>query len=220
MSKIEIKQGDCLELMKDIPDNSIDISFTSPPYNRKRNDKYKFYNDTIDDYLSFLKSFTDELLRVTKGNVFVNIQKNYYNKSEIFSYLGYYSDKICEVIIWEKTNPMPASGFNITNSYEMFIVFGKSLKSNTTYTKNIISSSVNSNMPKEHKAVMKQEVSDWFIEKFTKEGDVVLDCFMGLGTTAISCQKFNRDFIGIEIDKNYFSIAKERLGLEDWGDDL
>ena len=85
MSKIEIKQGDCLELMKDIPDKSIDISFTSPPYNRKRNDKYKFYNDTIDDYLSFLKSFTDELLRVTKGNVFVYIQKNYYYKCDVFS---------------------------------------------------------------------------------------------------------------------------------------
>ena len=216
MSKIEIKQGDCLELMKDIPDKSIDISFTSPPYNRKRNDKYKFYNDTIDDYLSFLKSFTDELLRVTKGNVFVNIQKNYYNKLDVFSYLGYYCDKICEVIIWEKTNPMPASGFSITNSYEMFVVFGKSLKSNTTYTKNIISTSVNRNMLKEHKAVMKQKVSDWFIEKFTKEKDIVLDCFMGLGTTGISCQKFNRAFIGIEINENYFSIAKERLLLKNF----
>ena len=58
---------------------------------------------------------------------------------------------------------------------------------------------------------MKQEVADWFIEKFTKENDVVLDCFMGLGTTGLSCIKYNRDFIGIELDEEYFNIAKERI---------
>ena len=58
---------------------------------------------------------------------------------------------------------------------------------------------------------MKQEVSDWFIEKFTKDNDVVLDCFMGLGTTGLSCIKYNRNFIGIEIDKEYFNIARQRM---------
>ncbi|MCK9415398.1 hypothetical protein M0Q97_01920 [Candidatus Dojkabacteria bacterium] len=102
---------DCFDGFKELKDNSVSHVFTSPPYNRKRNDKYMFHNDDIDDY---------------------------------------YGDK--------------------------------SLKSNTTYTKNIISTSVNSKMPKSHKAVMKQEVSDWFIDKFTKEFDLILDPFMGLGT--------------------------------------
>jgi DNA modification methylase len=94
---------------------------------------------------------------------------------------------------------MPGAGSSITNSYEYFIVLGETpLKSNSTYTKNIIRTSVNSNMPKNHKAVMKQEVCDWFIEKFTKENDLVLDCFMGIGTTGISCKKLNREFIGIK----------------------
>lgn len=108
---------------------------------------------------------------------------------------------------------MPASAYNITNAYEMFIVLSKTpLKSNTTYTKNIITSSVNSATTlKEHRAVMKQEISDWFIEKFTKDGDNILDCFMGAGTTGVSCNKYNRDFIGIEIDENYFNIAKKRI---------
>ena len=66
-------------------------------------------------------------------------------------------------------------------------------------------------MDKIHKAVMKQEVSDWFIEKFTNENDLVLDPFMGLGTTGISCKKMNRDFIGIELDKNYYDIAEKRI---------
>lgn len=207
-----IKLGDCLDIMKVIPDKSVDVSFTSPPYNRKRNDKYKNYDDNIDDYYGFLCRFTNELLRLTKKYIFVNIQKNYYNKEEVFKYIGEYANKIVEIIIWEKTNPMPANGYNITNAYEFFIVLsGKPLKSNTTYTKNIISSSVNTNTLKQHKAVMKQEISDFFITKFTSINDIVLDPFMGIGTTAISCVKNNRKYIGIEIDPEYCKIATDRL---------
>ena len=94
----------------------------------------------------------------------------------------------------------------------MFLVIGdEPLKSNTTYTKNVISTSVNSSMPKEHKAVMKQEVSDWFIEKFTNEGNVILDPFMGIGTTAISCKKMNRKYIGFEMIKEYCEMAEKRI---------
>lgn len=210
---IDLRLGDCLEILKDIPDKSIDISFTSPPYNRKRNDKYKNYDDTIDDYFGFLCNFTDELLRLTKKYIFINLQKNYYNKKEVFEYIGKYANKIVEIVVWEKTNPMPASGLNITNAYEFFIVLSnKPLKSNTTYTKNIISSSVNSDTTlKEHRAVMKQEISDYFITKFTFKNDIVLDPFMGTGTTGVSCIKYCRSFIGIEISKEYFDIAKNRI---------
>lgn len=209
---MKLYNGDCLEILKTFTDKSVDVSFTSPPYNRKRNDKYENYDDTIVDYYGFLCNFTNELLRITKKWVFVNIQTNYYNRSDVYKYIGNYADKIQNIIIWEKTNPMPASGNNITNAVEYFIVLGNnSLKSNTTYTKNHISTSVNSQMDKIHKAVMKQEVSDWFIEKFTNENDLVLDPFMGLGTTGISCKKMNRDFIGIELDKNYYDIAEKRI---------
>ncbi len=204
--------GDCMKEMLNIDDKSIDISFTSPPYNRKRNDKYSYYDDTIKDYYDFLVRFTDELLRVTSKYVIINVQKNYYNKQDVFKYIGHYCDKIKEIIIWEKSNPMPANGFNITNAYEFFIVLGDySLKSNFTYTKNHITSSVNSAMIKTHKAVMKQEIADWFIKTFTKESDIVLDCFMGIGTTGISCAKYGRRFIGIEINEEYFDLAKERI---------
>jgi len=207
-----IECGDCLELMKELPDNSVNICFTSPPYNRKRNDKYEFYDDTIEDYYKFLCNFTDEVLRITSRYIIINIQKNYYNKKEVFDYIGKYSTKITEIIIWEKSNPMPASGYNITNAYEFFIIFAKEpLKSNSTYTKNHITTSVNSNMLKEHKAVMKQEVSDWFIEKFTKENDIILDPFLGIGTTAISCVKLNRHYIGFEINPTYYHLACKRL---------
>lgn len=59
---------------------------------------------------------------------------------------------------------------------------------------------------------MKQEISDYFIDRFTNEGDLILDPFMGTGTTGVSCVRLNRDFIGIEIKEEYFNIAKERVG--------
>lgn len=209
---IKLLQGECLELMKDINDKSIDVSFTSPPYNRKRNDKYAHYDDCIDDYFKFLCNFTNELLRLTKKHVIVNLQSNYYNRADVYKFFGEYSKKIQNIIIWEKSNPLPASSLNITNAYEFFVVLGdKPLKSNSTYTKNHITTSVNSCMTKEHKAVMKYEVAEWFITKFTKENDLILDCFMGLGTTGIACVKNNRQFIGIELNKNYFEIAKNRI---------
>lgn len=213
MNNIQLYNGDCLEVMKDIPDKSIDIAFTSPPYNRKRNDKYSNYNDTKEDYYGFLLKVIELLRTKVKRHIFLNIQTNYYNKSEVYKLIGTYSDYIQQIFVWEKSNPLPASGNNITNAFEYFIVIGnKTLKSNTTYTKNHITTSVNSETTtKIHKAVMKQEVSDWFIEKFAKTGEVVIDPFMGLGTTGISCKKNNVDFIGIELSENYFNIAKERI---------
>lgn len=200
--------GDCFKYLQDI---ECDIVFTSPPYNRKRNDKYSFYSDTIDDYFEFLISFIDSVQY--RKYLFLNVQTNYYNKQDIYRLIGKYYNKIQQIFIWEKSNPMPAQGYNITNAYELIIVFGdKALKSNNTYTKNVLTTSVNSSTTtKIHKAVMKQEVADWFIDNFTVDGDIIFDPFMGLGTTGIACKKFNRDFIGIEKNKEYFDIAQNKL---------
>ena len=209
---MELYRDDCLSKLKDFADKSIDITFTSPPYNRKRNDKYTNYNDTIKNYYLFLVEATDLLLAKTKRHVIINLQTNYYNRQDVYKFIGHYYNKIQNVIIWEKSNPLPANGHNITNAFEYFFILGDTaIKSNTTYTKNHITTSINNSITKIHKAVMKQEVADWFIEKFTKENDIVLDCFMGLGTTGLSCIKHNRDFIGIELDEEYFNIAKERI---------
>jgi site-specific DNA-methyltransferase (adenine-specific) len=208
----KLTQGDCLEIMKGLPDNSVDYTFTSPPYNRKRNDKYSNYDDHIQDYYTFNLDVINELLRITKKHVIYNIQTNYYNRQDVYKIIGTFCSKIVDIHIWEKTNPMPASGHSITNAVEYFIILGgASLKSNKTYTKNIISSSVNSKMPKNHKAVMKQEIADYFIKNFTQENDTILDCFMGVGTTGVSCKNLNRNFIGYELDPEYFKIAQARI---------
>ena len=203
---------DCFEGFKQMKDKSVTHTFTSPPYNRKRNDKYEHYDDNIEDYFLWLCNVIDECLRVSKEYVFFNIMKNYYNKQDVFKLIGKYSEKIVEIIIWEKTNPLPANGNNITNAYEFFIVFGDiPLKSNTTYTKNIISTAVNSLMTKDHKAIMKQDVAEWFIKNFTKENDLILDCFMGAGTTAITCKFNKRNYLGFELNNKYVELSNKRI---------
>lgn len=201
----------CFKTFEKMQDKSIDFVFTSPPYNRKRNDKYTFYDDTVIDYFAMIDKLVEESLRVCKKYVFINIMKNYYNSSEVYRLFGKYHDKIAEIFVWEKSNPLPASGFSITNAFEYIIVFGeKGLKSNKTYTKNHLTTSV-ARMPKDHKAVMHLNVSDFFISNFMKKGDVCYDPFLGTGTTAISCNKYGVEWLGSEISKEYVSIAKERI---------
>lgn len=202
--------GDCLEVMPTL--ERVDCSFTSPPYNRKRNDKYENYTDKIDDYYQFSKSVIDKLLLLSKKHTFWNVQANYYNRSDVYRIIGNYHKEIIDIHVWEKSNPMPASGKSITNAIEYFIVMGsESLKSNHTYTKNILTTSVNSKMIKEHKAVMKYDVAEYFIKTFTQKQDTILDPFMGLGTTGVACAKTGRSFIGIELDQAYFDIACRRV---------
>lgn len=209
---MELHMGDAFDVMRNMADDSVDVVFTSPPYNRKRNDKYEFYDDNLKDYNTFLGDIAREGMRIAKRYVIINVQKNYYNKVDVFKFIGDFAKDIQEVVIWEKSNPMPASGHSITNAYEFFFILGdESVKSNHTYTKNHITTSVNSNMPEIHKAVMKQDVSDWFIEKFTKPNDLIMDPFMGLGTTGLSCTTYGRRFIGVELNETYYNFAKESL---------
>lgn len=209
--------GDSLEILKNFKDNSIDISLTSHPYNRRRNDKYNNkYKDTKTDieYYDMLCTVTNELLRITRNHTFINVQKNYYNKKAIFDYIGKYSDRISGIFIWVKTNPTPASVLSITNSYEYIICFNNKvrLQSNTTYTKNVITTSAYKNpYRKIHRAVTNPIISDFFIDKFTKENNIVLDPFMGLGTTGVFCLSKHRKFVGIKLIREYYDIALNRI---------
>ena len=135
---------------------------------------------------------------------------NYYNKQDVFKLLGNYHKEIHEVFVWEKSNPLPASGLSVTNAYEFIICFGSSLKSNKTYTKNHLTTSV-AKMYKEHKAVMNDKVASFFIENFTKENDIIYDPFMGCGTTGVICKINNRSYIGSEISKEYCDISNQRI---------
>ena len=219
MKNREIIQGDCRDILRTMDDCSVDVSFTSPPYNRIINDKYDHYDDTLEDYYQFLVDVTDQLLRVSRGNVIVNVQQQAFNKSEVFRYIGHYHDKIAGIIIWTKSNAHPGTNWDgetrsITNAYEYFFVFTKDLKFRVygnEATMNYIHTSANSEHFEGHGAVMNYKVARWFIEKFTKRGDFVLDPFMGMGTTAMACESLGREWGGCELSPIYIENAYKRL---------
>jgi site-specific DNA-methyltransferase (adenine-specific) len=211
---INLINGDCFEEMPKLEAQSVDMVVTSPPYNRKRNDKYNNHNDAKSDYVSFLENSINECLRVCSGNVFFNIQKNTYNREDVHKIIGMFAEQIIEVIIWNKSNPMPNP--HLINAYEYILVLSannKSLKANKTYTKNQFTTPVYSANPyKEiHRAVMHPEAAKYMITNFSSEGQTILDPFMGVGTTGIVCNELNRSFTGIELDKDYFDICKNKL---------
>tara|TARA_Y100001951_G_C11205815_1_gene219906 strand:- start:66 stop:698 length:633 start_codon:yes stop_codon:yes gene_type:complete len=201
-----------LEYFKNMGNNSVDFTLTSPPYNRKRNDKYTLYDDVIDDYFAFNVEVIQNLQRITKNYIFYNLQTNFYNRQDVYKLIGYFYNNIKDIFVWEKTNPLPASGRSITNAVEYFLVFSENkIVAKNTYTKNILKSSVNSNMPKFHKAVMKQEIADYIIDNFAYNSYLIFDPFMGLGTTGIAAAKYEKDFFGIELIKEYYDYAKQKL---------
>ena len=220
--------GNCLiELPKLINEGiKADFVFTSPPYNRIRNDKYENYQDTLseEDYLKLLYDSTDSSLELVgeNGFVFVNNRATYYNAPQIYEYIGHYSKQMSHIIIQVFNNPQPndnyrkeTNDYSLTTSYEYFFVLNKNrkaLRCNFGYTKNVVFSNVTTNpYAKIHHATMNPKVSDWFVKTFTKENDLIVDPFMGLGTTGISALKMGRKFIGIEKDKTYCDIATKRL---------
>lgn len=235
---IKTMQGDINHMIKTIPDKSVDLVLTSPPYNmnlRIRNGKYtsrqivkelttKYdnYDDNLpmDDYYTLLYNSVRECLRVS-DIVFFNIQPLTGNKPAIYKLLGAFHDKVKEMIIWDKVNAQPAIGANVLNSqFEYIIVFEESNAISRRFEKCNFDRGTRSNVwqIKREKqpidglkaafplALAKQVVTD-----FSNEGDTILDPFMGSGTTGIAALQNGRKFIGIELDKNRYDIAVERL---------
>lgn len=230
MINYNLIHGDCIKEMKKMKSGSADVIFTSPPYNdsgktqsdkeNKRHFKYEFV-ESRDDWYDWQCQVIDECLRIGKRQVLYNIQPILSNKCDVYKLIGHFSDKIDNILIWYKPNAQPQHyPHRIGNFYEMVLIlkcqeFDK-LYINSNGYKNVIVKNINSNhnYSDKHRALMSEDFCDEIIREFTQEGDTVMDCFMGLGTTGISCCKYNRDFIGIEIHEEYFNIAKERIKSE------
>lgn len=217
--------------MKKIPDKSFDVTFTSPPYNDtgtknedvanlKSNNTHKKYKSVEyrGDYFEWMCECIDEMRRVTKKYVLFNIQGLVKNRKNVYKLIGHYADYIHDILIWYKPNGTPTSTpHKISNTYEYILVIKvdgvKGVDVNSKFYRNVIVQNVNSNKEfhKIHRAVMNKNISDEIIKEFTCENDLVLDPFMGLATTGISCIENGRRFMGFEIDKEYFEVAKKRI---------
>lgn len=219
--------GDCLEEMRKMKGGAVDVVFTSPPYNdsgksesdkaHKRHFKYEIAEDR-DDWFEWQCEVINECLRVAKRQVLYNIQPILNNKADVYKLIGRFSEQIDNILIWYKPNAQPQHyPHRIANFYEMVLIlkgeeFDKLYINSNGYT-NVIVQNINSNRDysDKHRALMSEKFCDEIIREFTLPTDTVLDCFMGLGTTGLSCIKQDRNFVGIEIHKPYYDIAKERI---------
>jgi len=240
-SRIELNKiynEDCLEGMKRMGDKSVDVVITSPPYNmnlrvsgdkytsrqivKEFSTKYANFNDNLpmDEYRDFNKKVLDECLRVS-SLVFYNVQILTGNKRALFELIGHYSDKLKEVIVWDKVNAQPAMREGVMNSqFEIILVLEDNRPIARRFDPSYFERGKLSNLWSikrgkkyidNHGATFPLELVDNILKNFTKEEETVLDPFMGSGTTAIACINTNRNYIGFELDKTYYEKSLERI---------
>lgn len=218
-----IQLGDCYELIKNIPDKSIDLIVTDPPYEletegSKKNNISKTFancNNQIKNISEGINlEILDEYMRIMKKpNIYI-----WCNKKQILEYLKYFVEKYnCsfEIMTWCKTNPTPLCGGNYLIDKEFCLYFRKGVKLNTTFETAFtywISSKNKSDKDNfEHPTIKPINVIKMLIENSSNENDLVLDTFVGSGTTCVAAKETGRRYIGIEIDPEYHKIAVNRL---------
>ncbi len=250
--------GDCLERMKEIPDGSVDLTVTSPPY-----DNLRTYAGTLEWNFDIFKQVANELYRVTKdGGVVVWVVGDAtikgsetgtsFKQALCFKEIGF---NLHDTMIYQKNKAhvYDPRQHRYKQSFEYMFVFSKGkpktynplndiknkeagkikkvsqrliggrlrkdriVKINDFQDRSNIwmyETGINSTPDKiafEHPAVFPEKLAEDHILSWSNEGDTVLDCFMGSGTTGKMALLNNRKFIGIEKDAGYFEIAKQRL---------
>jgi adenine methyltransferase len=212
---INLLQGDCIDLLPKIPDGSINSIITDPPYflGMTHNGQKGCFNDLAICKPFYQKLFT-EYKRVLKPDGCV------YFFCDWRSYAFYYPlfDSVLgarNMLVWDKQS---GAGNFYTYQHELVIFTTKRNAFNVKETKNIITGirsfstgAKKTNGEKVHPTQKPIELIEKFILDSTDAGDTVLDSFAGSGTTGVACINTDRKFIGMELDDQYFNIAKQRI---------
>lgn len=236
-SNYELWQGDCLELMNDIPDKSVDCIITDLPYGTTQckwdtiipfEPLWKQYNRIIKDNgaivlfgtepfsshlrLSNLKNYKyDWIWDKVKGTGFLNAKRQPMRNHELISV---FYKKQCTY------NPQKTYGHKMKKSYRskdlQTDVYGEmkndyTYESTERYPRSIQVFSTDTQNSSLHPTQKPVALIEYLIKTYTNDGELVFDSCMGSGTTGVACINTNRRFIGIELDNNYFDIAKERI---------
>lgn len=220
-----MKQGDCLELLKDISDGSIDLIVTDPPYDipqMKGSGTYGHYFDPVREDCQainilngFDKRVLDECWRVMKKpNIYL-----WCNARQIPMYLDFFVDKrgcSFDILVWIKDNAMPTYSNKYLTDKEYCLYFRKGgycqpedYKCARTWFMQPINAKDKALY--KHPTIKPMRIIHQLVKNSCPEGGVVLDPFMGSGTTGVACAALNRDFIGIELNEEYFKIAETRI---------
>ena len=237
MKPIELWHGDCLELMKNIPDGSVDLVLCDLPYGTTRNkwdsiipldSLWEQYKRAIKDngaiVLFSAEPFTSLLITSniqwfrydliwskTQGSDFLNA-----NRKPLRSH-----ENICVFYKKQPTyNPQKTEGkpYKAKSGETTSSNFGKFNGNYHTENKDgkrcplsVLRFSGEHNKGKQHPTQKPTDLLEWLIKTYTNECETVLDNSMGSGSTGVACVNTNRNFIGIELDRDYFNIAKERI---------
>lgn len=215
----KIYNEDCLEGMKRIPDNSVDLVVTDPPYlvNYKTNyrkDKSHRFNNVIlnDDNEQLIIDYINECYRIMKPNtamyMFCSSSKVDFFKQQLEKKF-----KIKNMIIWVKNNHTAGDlQASFGRKYEIIFLVNKGRKKlegkRITDVWFFDRVSGKKQMHQNQKPV---DLLEQCINKHSVEGDVVFDGFIGGGSTAIACINTNRNYIGFELDEEYYKLADERI---------
>ena len=202
MPKIELINGDCLVDMKKIPDKSIDLVLTDPPYGIgiAEWDKVDYYDFLFRESMRVLREGCYAFIFSTKKNL-----KRPNFKHDIFAVIKNFSQYRQHLGMIDAWYPI------------IYFVKGKPRKlqqKRNWFLLNTANTSRNKDNPKtanDHETPKNMDIIRHLIKCHSIETDTVLDPFMGSGTTGVACAELGRSFIGIEIDKGYFDIAEKRI---------
>ena len=197
---IHLIEGDFIEKCKDIPDNSIDLIFTDPPYNRA--------------WLPFYKALGKTAFRVLKEGGSLVTYAGTYALPQIFDYMKNSRLKYWWQIMIKYTGSSTRIFYrNVIVTYKPLLWFTKGAKLKSF---EFIEDSVDSERPDKplHPWIQSVDVAEYVISNLINSNDVVLVPLMGTGTTAIAAIKLKRRFVGIEKNTNTLAIARHRISIE------
>lgn len=218
MSNYKLYQGDCLQMMKDVEDESVDLILTDPPYlmdyqSHRRKQVYdKITGDTKDTGKQLIHDFLEESYRVLKDDTAIYMFCSWHHidffKQEFEQFFN-----LKNIIIWNKNNhgSDDLKG-SYAPKYEMVLYGhkGRSLFRDKRIPDVIDCAKVSGSVSK-HPTEKPVDLLEVFIKHNSDIGDVVLDPFMGSGSTGVAALSTNRNFIDIELDEGYFEIARNRI---------
>ena len=218
-----IARCDCMELLPSIPDESVDLVVTDCPYHivsggctNKGSGNGIFQKENASDGKLFLHndiSFSEwlpEVYRVLKSDRHCYIMINGRNLKDLQQEAENAGFAFQNLLVWDKGNVTPNRYYMNACEFVLMLKKGKSRTINNRGTANILRYK-NPVGKKNHPTEKPVDLMKVLIENSTNEGDVVLDPFMGSGSTGVACVNTGRKFIGMELDQGYFEIAQKRI---------
>jgi|TARA_R100000501_G_C2613160_1_gene107261 site-specific DNA-methyltransferase (adenine-specific) len=212
---INLMQGDCLERMKEIPDGSIDMVLTDPPYGmtlKPQRKNAKFYGKKIenDNNLDWVDSFFDLIYAKLKKQSVAFVFCNHFCIAEFIISAKASGFEVKNHLVWNKRQFGMGNNWRPVHESILVLTKGK-FKTKSNSLRTIIEFKKVHHSKAVHPTEKPVDLIEHLIFETDIKADVILDPFMGSGSTGVAAKNLNRKFIGIELDENYFNIAKERI---------